>query len=81
MKWDEGENADIVLRTLSIREQMKNIVEKYAVGEDAGKLKTIEAVYETPYLVHAAMEPVNCIADVRPDKVEIWAPTQNACRM
>ncbi len=36
----------------------------------------IEALYEAPYLAHAAMEPINCTAQVKDGKVEIWAPTQ-----
>lgn len=38
--------------------------------------KRIEAVYEVPFLAHAAMEPVNCTAHVRGDSCELWAPTQ-----
>jgi isoquinoline 1-oxidoreductase beta subunit len=38
--------------------------------------RKIEAVYEAPYLAHAAMEPMNCTADVRPDRCEIWVGTQ-----
>jgi CO/xanthine dehydrogenase Mo-binding subunit len=37
----------------------------------------VEATYEAPYLAHATMEPMNCTADVRRDRCEIWAPTQN----
>jgi len=33
-------------------------------------------VYEAPYLAHATMEPMTCSADVRPDGVTLWAPTQ-----
>ncbi len=39
--------------------------------------RRIEATYEAPYLAHATMEPMNCTADVRPDRCEVWAPTQN----
>jgi isoquinoline 1-oxidoreductase subunit beta len=38
--------------------------------------KKIDAVYELPFLAHATMEPMNCTADVRADRAEIWAPTQ-----
>jgi len=38
--------------------------------------KTIEAVYEVPYLAHATMEPMNCVVWVKKDEVEVWAPTQ-----
>ncbi len=37
---------------------------------------TLEAVYETPYLAHATLEPMNCIADVRANACDVWAPTQ-----
>lgn len=37
----------------------------------------IEAVYEIPFVAHATMEPMNCIADVRDTTCEIWAPSQN----
>src|SRR5262249_49209902 len=33
-------------------------------------------VYELPYLAHAMMEPLNCVADVRPDGCDIWTGTQ-----
>jgi len=42
----------------------------------AGAAKTVEAVYEVPYLAHACMEPMNCTAHVRADGCDIWVPTQ-----
>lgn len=39
--------------------------------------RKVEATYRAPYLAHATMEPMNCTADVRADRCEIWAPTQN----
>ena len=38
--------------------------------------KTLKGEFAFPYLAHAAMEPTNCTAEVGPDGVEIWAPTQ-----
>ncbi|WP_373552919.1 molybdopterin cofactor-binding domain-containing protein [Haliscomenobacter sp.] len=39
--------------------------------------KTLEAVYETPFLAHAPIEPENAIAHVKENgEVEIWAPIQ-----
>jgi len=42
-----------------------------------GAARTLEAVYELPLVAHAPMEPMNCVADVRADRCDIWAPTQN----
>ncbi len=36
----------------------------------------IDALYQAPYLAHATMEPMNCTAQVKDGKVEIWVPTQ-----
>src|SRR5467141_4252285 len=43
-----------------------------------GAAKKVEAVYSTPFLAHATMEPMNATAKVTPDRVEVWVPTQNA---
>ncbi|MCI0436100.1 MAG: xanthine dehydrogenase family protein molybdopterin-binding subunit [Gemmatimonadetes bacterium] len=48
-----------------------------AATELARATRRVEATYEAPYLAHATMEPMNCTADVRSDRCEIWAPTQN----
>ncbi len=52
---------------------------KASVGahkETAAAVKVVEATLDFPYLAHATMEPQNAVADVREDRVEIWAPTQ-----
>jgi isoquinoline 1-oxidoreductase beta subunit len=36
----------------------------------------VEAQYEFPFLAHTTMEPLNCVADVRADRCEIWVGTQ-----
>lgn len=37
----------------------------------------IEAVYEVPFLAHAAMEPMNCTAWFRDGRLELWTGTQD----
>jgi isoquinoline 1-oxidoreductase subunit beta len=39
--------------------------------------KVVEADYEVPYLAHATMEPMNCTAQVAPQRVDVWVGTQN----
>jgi isoquinoline 1-oxidoreductase subunit beta len=38
--------------------------------------KTFSAVYELPMLAHATMEPMNCTADVRADRCDLYVGTQ-----
>ena len=38
----------------------------------------IESSYEMPYQSHSCMEPLNCIADVRENSIEVWGPIQEA---
>ncbi|HEY3799135.1 MAG TPA: molybdopterin cofactor-binding domain-containing protein [Caulobacteraceae bacterium] len=38
--------------------------------------KKVEATYQTAYLAHAALEPMNTTVQISTDKVEVWSPTQ-----
>jgi isoquinoline 1-oxidoreductase beta subunit len=44
----------------------------------AGAAKTFEAVYETPYLSHSPMEPMNATVNLQPDRLDVWVGTQAA---
>lgn len=47
------------------------------VGDSPGDgLPGLTATYEYPFYAHAPLETMNCVADVRGDRCEIWAPTQ-----
>ncbi len=43
--------------------------------------RKVEAVYQTAFLAHAAMEPMNTTAQVTADKVELWSPSQTPSRL
>jgi isoquinoline 1-oxidoreductase beta subunit len=43
-----------------------------------GAAKTFEAVYETPYLSHSPMEPMNATVHLQPDRLDVWVGTQDA---
>jgi isoquinoline 1-oxidoreductase beta subunit len=81
--WDEGENAHV--STKDIVKQLEDAANGAAVvarreGDVAkamaGAAKTVEAVYQLPFLAHATMEPMNCTAHVRKDGCDIWVGTQ-----
>jgi isoquinoline 1-oxidoreductase subunit beta len=83
VKFDEGKVA--AYSTPDITKSFADAVAAGAaplrkVGDAATALgsasKTIEAVYQTPYLAHAPMEPLNCTVWARPDAVDVWASTQ-----
>jgi isoquinoline 1-oxidoreductase beta subunit len=83
IKWDEGAGAEA--STASIRKSFEDVMDKPGVssrkeGDAAAGMKaaasTVEAVYWAPYQAHATMEPINGTADVRPDGVDLWMPTQ-----
>jgi isoquinoline 1-oxidoreductase beta subunit len=40
--------------------------------------KTVEAVYVTPFVAHATMEPMGCVVKIGGGRAEAWVPTQNA---
>jgi len=53
-------------------EQKGNFGDAYAAATHR-----VEASYETPYQTHAAMEPMNAIVDVKPDRCDYYGSTQN----
>jgi len=44
----------------------------------SGATKTSEAIYETPYLSHSPMEPMNATVHLQPDRLDVWVGTQAA---
>jgi isoquinoline 1-oxidoreductase beta subunit len=73
--WDEGEHADLDDEAIGAMLRAEIESQVATLGESAAP--TVEAVYECSYLAHVPMEPMNCVADVREDGCEVWAPTQN----
>ncbi|MEO7386041.1 MAG: molybdopterin cofactor-binding domain-containing protein [Gammaproteobacteria bacterium] len=43
--------------------------------------RQLEYVYDVPYLAHATMEPMCCVAWVRDGGCDLWAPTQGPGRL
>jgi len=72
--WEEGRYAD--WSSASIRQQLTEKAPQPgdAATDDTGS--AMDAACDIPYLAHATMEPMTCLADVRADSCEVWAPSQ-----
>ena len=85
--WDDGSNAS--LTTADIIKQMDTASQKPGVVASkegdvdkalTGAARKVEAVYQLPFLAHAAMEPMNCTVHVRADGCEVWVGNQVVSR-
>jgi isoquinoline 1-oxidoreductase beta subunit len=81
--WEDGPLASLDSRTqgtqyaeLSQRPGVRARTEGDVTNALGIAAKKLEAVYELPYLAHATMEPLNCVADVRADGCDVWTGTQ-----
>ena len=83
-KWADGAAATVDSAKLDkdYRDALDGpLVTAKTQGDAVGTLATaganaVEAVYEAPYLAHAAMEPLNCTVQIKPDRVDVWIGTQ-----
>ncbi|MFT8472407.1 molybdopterin cofactor-binding domain-containing protein [Acetobacter persici] len=82
-QWDYGPNAatsssDIIARMKAASDQSGVVALKAGNAEDALKQAhtRIDAVYELPFLAHAALEPINTTLHIRPDGADVWVGTQ-----
>ena len=81
--WDLGPNANINSEDIHNELLKKSKTEGYEfesrgdVNKNVKDEKLLEAVYEVPFITHAPMEPMNCVAKFENGKAELWVPTQN----
>ena len=84
--WNEGPHATV--STADVVRQLETASLKGATAHEvgdidtalAGAARTVQAVYEQPFLAHATMEPMNCTVHVRSDACEVWVGTQVVTR-
>ena len=83
IQWDLGPNAKINSGDIHNELVKKSKTEGYEfesrgdVSKDIEGEKILEAIYEVPFITHAPMEPMNCVAKYENGKAELWVPTQN----
>jgi isoquinoline 1-oxidoreductase beta subunit len=83
--WDEGPSASqssaIIAERLGEGLMASEVYADTQIGDALKTIaeapKKVEAVYSTPFLAHATMEPMNCTAVIKGDKVEVWTATQS----
>ncbi|WP_084544860.1 xanthine dehydrogenase family protein molybdopterin-binding subunit [Derxia gummosa] len=81
--WDDGPNAGLdsaaIWRDMAAASARGGVKARDDGDVDAalaGAAQRLDAVYQLPFLIHAAMEPLNCTVDVRADACEVWVGTQ-----
>jgi CO/xanthine dehydrogenase Mo-binding subunit len=83
IRWDDGANGKLstadVLKQLEEASQKEGVVarkEGNALSAIGPAARSIEAVYQQPFLAHAAMEPLSCTVYVRKDGCDVWCGSQ-----
>ena len=83
IQWDDGPHATVnssdIIGQLEEASKKPGVVarnEGDAKKALAGAAQRIDAIYQMPFLAHAAMEPMNCTVHVRRDACDLWVGTQ-----
>jgi len=83
VRWREGDGS--AFSSAAHAAELRAAVEESGIttrrdgtgrGALEGAARRMSAVYEYPFAVHAAIEPVNATAHVTRGRCEIWSPTQ-----
>jgi isoquinoline 1-oxidoreductase subunit beta len=81
--WDENStseesNSALTTKFKELADKPGKILHQTGDVKDAFSkaTKVLDNVYEIPFLAHATMEPMNCIAHVHNGQCEIWGPLQ-----
>jgi len=81
--WDDGPNGKIsnadIVKQLEQASQKPGAVARN--DGDAGQAlakaaQRLDAIYQVPFLAHAAMEPMNCTVHLQKHRCDIWVGTQ-----
>ena len=84
-EWAVGAAGSVNSEQLS-KEFRAALTERMVVARNDGNVdqamsgapKTLEAIYETPYLSHSPLEPLNATVNLQPERLDVWVGTQDA---
>ncbi|MDH5394007.1 MAG: molybdopterin-dependent oxidoreductase [Gammaproteobacteria bacterium] len=83
IEWHQSTNQHLSSKT--IRDDLqraashsgKTAFQRGDISNTLSAAQKLSATYETPFQAHAAMEPMNCTAQIKDGYCEVWAPTQS----
>jgi isoquinoline 1-oxidoreductase subunit beta len=84
-EWDVGAAGSVNSEQLS-KEFRTALTDRMVIARNDGNVdqamsdapQTLEAIYETPYLSHSPLEPLNATVNLQLDRLDVWVGTQDA---
>jgi isoquinoline 1-oxidoreductase beta subunit len=81
--WDDGPNGKVsntdIVKQLEEESKKPGVVARNdgdAAKALAAAAQRLDAIYQVPFLAHAAMEPMNCTVHLQKQRCDIWVGTQ-----
>jgi isoquinoline 1-oxidoreductase beta subunit len=84
-EWDVGAAGNVDSEQLS-KEYRAALTDRMLIARNDGNVdeamsgahKIVEAIYETPYLSHSPLEPLNATVHLQADRLDVWVGTQDS---
>ncbi|MDQ0564070.1 isoquinoline 1-oxidoreductase beta subunit [Rhizobium mesoamericanum] len=81
--WDSGANGKVTVDTIVAKMDEASKTQGVVIRNDKNAQAAIDkaaiklsAVYQSPFLSHSPLEPLNCTLHIRADGAELWVGTQ-----
>jgi isoquinoline 1-oxidoreductase beta subunit len=83
IEWEEGPHAGLTTAAIASELEQATLgpgAVAQAIGNAdramAEAVTKVDAIYQVPFLAHAALEPMNCTVHVREDACDVWVGNQ-----